>query len=105
MLHLTVLLILKISKNEMIFFNYFAKKNNLQISVKKKIFKKNFFFLLSLVLKVGGWATEYGNILTFATVRGAAHMVPYAQPARALVLFDSIVSGKRLPNVTHPSIE
>ncbi|KAK6114997.1 hypothetical protein DH2020_007266 [Rehmannia glutinosa] len=39
--------------------------------------------------QVGGWATEYGNMLTFATVRGAAHMVPYAQPSRALHLFSS----------------
>ncbi|XP_058089738.1 serine carboxypeptidase-like 42 [Magnolia sinica] len=55
--------------------------------------------------QVGGWATEYGNLLTFATVRGAAHMVPYAQPGRALILFKSFVSGKRLPNTTHPSID
>ncbi|ERN19941.1 serine carboxypeptidase-like 42 [Amborella trichopoda] len=55
--------------------------------------------------QVGGWAAEYGNMLTFATVRGAAHMVPYAQPARALKLFHTFVSGQRLPNITHPSIE
>nr|GEW24604.1 serine carboxypeptidase-like 42 [Tanacetum cinerariifolium] len=36
--------------------------------------------------QVGGWVTEYGNLLTFATVRGAAHMVPYAQPSRDNVL-------------------
>ncbi|XP_043720618.1 serine carboxypeptidase-like 42 [Telopea speciosissima] len=50
--------------------------------------------------QVGGWATEYGNLLTFATVRGAAHMVPYAQPGRAFHLFSSFVHGKRLPNTT-----
>ncbi|KAL8524624.1 hypothetical protein ACS0TY_014284 [Phlomoides rotata] len=55
--------------------------------------------------QVGGWATEYGNLLTFATVRGAAHMVPYAQPARALLLFSSFVRGRRLPNNTRPSID
>ncbi|XP_044475101.1 serine carboxypeptidase-like 42 [Mangifera indica] len=55
--------------------------------------------------QVGGWATEYGNLLTFATVRGAAHMVPYAQPSRALHLFSSFVRGRRLPNNTHPSID
>lgn len=54
--------------------------------------------------QVGGWVTEYGNLLTFATVRGAAHMVPYAQPSRALQLFTSFVSGRRLPNTTHPLI-
>lgn len=55
--------------------------------------------------QVGGWVTEYGNLLTFATVRGAAHMVPYAQPSRALHLFSSFVRGHRLPNNTRPSIE
>ncbi|XP_039124050.1 serine carboxypeptidase-like 42 [Dioscorea cayenensis subsp. rotundata] len=54
--------------------------------------------------QVGGWVTEYGNILTFATVRGASHMVPYAQPGRALQLFASFVHGQRLPNTTTPSI-
>ncbi|CAA6660343.1 unnamed protein product [Spirodela intermedia] len=52
-----------------------------------------------------GWATEYGNLLTFATVRGASHMVPYAQPGRALTLFKSFLGGKRLPNTTHPPID
>ncbi|KAL8241972.1 hypothetical protein R6Q59_012274 [Mikania micrantha] len=46
--------------------------------------------------QVGGWMTEYGNLLTFATVRGAGHMVPYAQPSRALDLFSSFVLGSRL---------
>lgn len=55
--------------------------------------------------QVGGWATEYGNLLTFATVRGAAHMVPYAQPSRALHLFSSFIRGRRLPNTTRPSID
>ncbi|CAH9081758.1 unnamed protein product [Cuscuta epithymum] len=50
--------------------------------------------------QVGGWQTEYGNLLTFATVRGAAHMVPYAQPGRALHLFSSFIRGRRLPNST-----
>ncbi|XP_042034096.1 serine carboxypeptidase-like 42 [Salvia splendens] len=55
--------------------------------------------------QVGGWVTEYGNLLTFATVRGAAHMVPYAQPSRALHLFSSFVRGRQLPNSTRPSID
>ncbi|KAI3717964.1 hypothetical protein L1987_69919 [Smallanthus sonchifolius] len=54
--------------------------------------------------QVGGWVTEYGNLLTFATVRGAAHMVPYAQPSRALHMFTSFIRGSRLPNSTNPSI-
>ncbi|VYS52271.1 unnamed protein product [Arabidopsis thaliana] len=48
--------------------------------------------------QVGGWVTEYGNLLTFATVRGAAHMVPYAEPSRALHMFSSFMNGRRLPN-------
>lgn len=55
--------------------------------------------------QVGGWATEYGNLLTFATVRGAAHMVPYAQPSRALHLFSSFIRGRRLPSTSGMSIE
>ncbi|XP_073013911.1 serine carboxypeptidase-like 42 [Typha latifolia] len=55
--------------------------------------------------QVGGWVTEYGKLLTFSTVRGAAHMVPYAQPDRALRLFRSFVNGKRLPNATDPSLD
>lgn len=48
--------------------------------------------------QVAGWSTAYGNLLTFATVRGAAHLVPYSQPSRALVLFKTFLSGKGLPN-------
>ncbi|KAG2314631.1 hypothetical protein Bca4012_065408 [Brassica carinata] len=54
--------------------------------------------------QVGGWVIEYGDILTFATVRGAAHMVPYAQPSRALHLFRSFVLGRRLPNKSPPPL-
>ncbi|TVU51293.1 hypothetical protein EJB05_02704 [Eragrostis curvula] len=54
--------------------------------------------------QVGGWVTEYGNLLTFATVRGGAHMVPFSQPDRALGLFSSFVNGQRLPNTTSPSV-
>ncbi|CAF2223575.1 hypothetical protein BRARA_H00544 [Brassica rapa] len=54
--------------------------------------------------QVGGWVIEYGDILTFATVRGAAHMVPYAQPSRALHLFSSFVLGRRLPNKSPPPL-
>eukprot|EP00249_Psilotum_nudum_P000669 c1275_g1_i1 orf=228-1616(-) len=46
--------------------------------------------------QVGGWMVSFGN-LTFATVRGAAHMVPYSQPSRALLLFESFLSGNHLP--------
>ncbi|XP_021716086.1 serine carboxypeptidase-like 45 isoform X1 [Chenopodium quinoa] len=49
--------------------------------------------------QVGGWTESYGNILTFATVRGAAHEVPYSQPARSLVLFKSFLESRPLPQM------
>jgi serine carboxypeptidase-like clade 2 len=48
--------------------------------------------------QVAGWSISYGKLLTFATVRGAAHLVPYSQPSRALLLFKTFLSGKGLPN-------
>lgn len=52
---------------------------------------------LHLDAQVGGWTLSWGN-LTFATVRGAGHMVPATQPARALQLFASFLSGTSLPS-------
>ncbi|XP_002972549.2 serine carboxypeptidase-like 42 isoform X2 [Selaginella moellendorffii] len=46
--------------------------------------------------QVAGWTQVTGN-LTFATVKGAGHMVPYAQPMRALVMFQAFVNNKNLP--------
>ncbi|XP_048495921.1 serine carboxypeptidase-like 45 [Beta vulgaris subsp. vulgaris] len=43
--------------------------------------------------QVGGWTQVYGDILAFATIRGAAHEAPYSQPARSLVLFRSFLNG------------
>lgn len=48
--------------------------------------------------QVAGWTQGYGNLLTFATVRGASHEVPFSQPGRSLVLFKSFLEGKPLPN-------
>lgn len=42
--------------------------------------------------QVGGWATKYDR-LTFTTVRGAGHMVPYMQPQRALFMFRTFIEG------------
>ncbi|KAL9232631.1 hypothetical protein vseg_007718 [Gypsophila vaccaria] len=49
--------------------------------------------------QVGGWTQVYGDILTFATVRGAAHEAPYTNPAQSLELFRSFLQGKRLPTM------
>ncbi|XWS37056.1 hypothetical protein CRYUN_Cryun19dG0010500 [Craigia yunnanensis] len=49
--------------------------------------------------QVGGWTQVYGNILSFATIRGASHEAPFSQPARSLVLFKSFLEGKPLPEI------
>ncbi|KAK7295618.1 hypothetical protein RJT34_18529 [Clitoria ternatea] len=47
--------------------------------------------------QVGGWTQVYGNILSFATIRGASHEAPFSQPQRSLVLFKSFIEGRPLP--------
>ncbi|WZZ16440.1 hypothetical protein YC2023_109529 [Brassica napus] len=47
--------------------------------------------------QVGGWTQVYGNVLSFATVRGASHEVPFSQPHRSLVLFKAFLDGHPLP--------
>ncbi|ONI29842.1 hypothetical protein PRUPE_1G217200 [Prunus persica] len=49
--------------------------------------------------QVGGWTQAYGNILSFATIRGASHEAPFSQPERSLVLFKSFLEGRPLPEV------
>ncbi|XP_061956387.1 serine carboxypeptidase-like 45 [Populus nigra] len=49
--------------------------------------------------QVGGWTQVYGNILSFATIRGASHEAPFSQPERSLMLFKSFLQGKHLPEV------
>lgn len=49
--------------------------------------------------QVGGWTLSFGKVrkgqnltyLTFATVRGAAHEVPYTSPSQALTLFQAFL--------------
>ncbi|XLR36600.1 hypothetical protein S83_064500 [Arachis hypogaea] len=50
--------------------------------------------------QVGGWTQVYGNnMLSFATVRGAAHEAPFSQPERSFVLFNSFLQGRPLPQI------
>ncbi|XP_057995632.1 serine carboxypeptidase-like 45 isoform X2 [Hevea brasiliensis] len=49
--------------------------------------------------QVGGWTQVYGEILSFATIRGASHEAPYSQPERSLVLFKSFLEGQHLLEV------
>ncbi|KAG8362739.1 hypothetical protein BUALT_BualtUnG0045300 [Buddleja alternifolia] len=47
--------------------------------------------------QVGGWTQVYGNILSFATIRGASHEAPFSQPQRSFVLFKSFLDARPLP--------
>ncbi|KAL5724472.1 Serine carboxypeptidase-like 45 [Ranunculus cassubicifolius] len=47
--------------------------------------------------QVGGWSQVYGNILSFATIRGASHEAPFSQPERSLVMFKAFLEGRPLP--------
>lgn len=47
--------------------------------------------------QVAGWTHVYGDMLTFATIRGAGHEAPSSQPGRSLVLFKAFLEGKQLP--------
>ncbi|KAK4436769.1 Serine carboxypeptidase-like 45 [Sesamum alatum] len=47
--------------------------------------------------QVGGWTQVYGNLLSFATIRGASHEAPFSQPERSFVLFKSFLDGRPLP--------
>ncbi|GMP97896.1 hypothetical protein CsSME_00045985 [Camellia sinensis var. sinensis] len=47
--------------------------------------------------QVTGWTQVYGDILSFATIRGAAHEAPFSQPERLLVLFNSFLGGNPPP--------
>lgn len=47
--------------------------------------------------QVGGWTQVYGDVLTFATIRGASHEAPFSQPERSLVLFRAFLQGRPLP--------
>lgn len=48
--------------------------------------------------RVAGWTQVYGEILTFATVRGAGGAAPATQPESLMVLFKAFLEGKPLPN-------
>ncbi|POO00494.1 Peptidase S10, serine carboxypeptidase [Trema orientale] len=43
--------------------------------------------------QVGGWTKVYGNILAYATIRGASHAAPSTQPARSLLLLKSFLGN------------
>ncbi|KAK6922464.1 Peptidase S10, serine carboxypeptidase [Dillenia turbinata] len=48
-------------------------------------------------MQVGGWTQVHGDILSFATIRGASHEAPFSQPGRSLGLFKAFLEGRPLP--------
>mmetsp|Transcript_10523 Transcript_10523/g.29949 ORF Transcript_10523/g.29949 Transcript_10523/m.29949 type:complete len:534 (+) Transcript_10523:106-1707(+) len=46
--------------------------------------------------QVAGWTKSFSNGLTFASVRGAGHMVPYTQPQRAFDMVSKFIQGQPL---------
>ncbi|KAM3258006.1 hypothetical protein ACQJBY_049996 [Aegilops geniculata] len=52
--------------------------------------------------EVGGYAQQYEGGFTFASVRGAGHMVPSFQPKRSLVLLYSFMKGVLPPGALPP---
>jgi len=52
-----------------------------------------------LIFQVAGWTQVYGDMLSFATIRGAAHEAPFSQPGRSLVLLKAFLEGKSLPTI------
>nr|KYP70446.1 Serine carboxypeptidase-like 45 [Cajanus cajan] len=48
--------------------------------------------------QVAGWTQVYGDILSYATIRGASHEAPFSQPQRSLVLIKAFLEGKPLPS-------
>ncbi|KAI5015506.1 serine carboxypeptidase-like 45 [Hordeum vulgare subsp. vulgare] len=47
--------------------------------------------------QVGGWTQVFGDVLSFATIRGASHEAPFSQPERSLVLFRAFLASRPLP--------
>ena len=50
-------------------------------------------------LQVAGWVQVYENNLSFATVRGAGHEVPFSQPERSLILLKAFLEGQPPPSI------
>ena len=58
------------------------------------------------LIQIGGWTQSFGTskgdknvtYLTFATVRGAAHEVPYTSPSPSLTLFKAFLEGSPPPD-------
>ena len=47
-------------------------------------------------LQVAGYTVSFAKGLTYATVKGAGHMVPQSKPREALAMLDRFISGQPL---------
>lgn len=54
-------------------------------------------------MQVGGYAVAYTPGLTYATVKGAGHMVPETNPREALAMFDAFLDGRPIRGALTPS--
>ncbi|XP_019169097.1 PREDICTED: serine carboxypeptidase-like 7 isoform X2 [Ipomoea nil] len=45
---------------------------------------------------VGGYTTSYSNNMTFATVKGSGHIVPFFTPSESSAMFKRWISGEKL---------
>lgn len=54
-------------------------------------------------VQVAGYTQVYEKNFTFASVRAAGHLVPADQPARALALFKTFLSGQFLKPFVYPA--
>jgi len=61
-------------------------------------------YLYTYFSQVAGWTQVYGDILSFATIRGASHGAPFSQPKRSIVLFNAFLEGKQLPESRSPMV-
>ena len=82
----------------------FISYGNLIFRIKTNIYIYKFIISLAhefwwLCLQVGGYVQQYKGGFTFASVRGAGHMVPSSQADRALILLDSLLKGVLPPYV------
>jgi carboxypeptidase C (cathepsin A) len=50
----------------------------------------------AVLLQVAGYVVDYNSGLSYATVKGAGHMVPETNPREALDMFSRFIAGQAL---------
>ena len=77
----------------------YAPNRALHVYVNYNLVSMKFMTSECLRLQVGGYVQQYKGGFTFASVRGAGHMVPSFQPERGIALLDSFLKGMLPPYV------